>query len=101
MEELLDWLRHQNSSVRVFSQFCEKALALRSTEPQHAAMARLLANLAGNFSEAYYGEPLTLDVANRALARLAEIVARAVRANSAGPPQQMELLNEIGRMELN
>jgi hypothetical protein len=55
MEELLDWLRHQNSSVRVFSQFYEKALAVRATEPQHAAMARLLANLAGNFAEAYYG----------------------------------------------
>ncbi|MFY9769070.1 MAG: hypothetical protein WBX95_11360 [Xanthobacteraceae bacterium] len=52
MEEFLDWLRNQNSGVRMFSQFCEKALALCGREPQHAAMARLLANLADNFSEA-------------------------------------------------
>jgi hypothetical protein len=101
MDELVNWLRQQNSSVRVFSQFCEKALALRTAEPQHAAMARLLADLAGNFSEAYYSEPLPLDVADRALGRLTEIVDKAVRAKSAGSSQQIELLNEIARMELN
>lgn len=101
MDELLTWLRQQHASVRVFSQFCEKAMALRAKEPQHAALARLLADLAGNFSEAYFGEPLALDVAEKALARLTEIVEKAVRANSAGLPEQMALLNEIGRMELN
>ncbi len=101
MEELLNWLRQQNSSVRVFSQFSEKALALRAAEPEHAAMARLLADLAANFSEAYYGEPLPLDVAERALARLTELVDKAVRANAAGLPQQIALLNEIGRIELS
>jgi hypothetical protein len=101
MEELLDWLHRQSTSVRMFSQFCEKAHALRTTEPEHAAMARLLANLAGNFSEAYYSQPLTLDVAERALARLTELVDKAVRANADGPQQQIALLNELGRTDLN
>jgi hypothetical protein len=101
MQELLDWLRQQNGSVRVFSRFSEMALALRVKEPEHAALARLLADLAGNFSEAYYGEPLPLDVAERALARLTELVAKGVQANATGLPQQMALLNEIGASELN
>lgn len=101
MNELLDWLRRQTGSVRVFSQFCERAMALRAAEPERAALARLLADLAGNFSEAYYGEPLPLDVAERALARLTATVEKAVRAYSAELPQQMALLNEIGQMELD
>jgi hypothetical protein len=101
MEELLDWLHQQNGSVRVFSRFSEMALGLRAKEPEHAALARLLADLAGNFAEAYYGEPLPLDVAEGALAKLTELVEKGVKANAAGLPQQMSLLNEIGLMELN
>jgi hypothetical protein len=100
VEELLDWLRQQKTGVRVLSQFSEKALALRAKEPQHAAMARLLASLAGNFSEAYFGEPLELDVAERALARLTALVEKALQAESAGLPQQMAVLNEIATAEL-
>jgi hypothetical protein len=100
MDELLQWLRQQDASVRVFSQFCEKALALRANEPQHAAMARLLASVAGNFSEAYYGEPLALDVAARALARLTALVEKAVQADAAGLSQQMVVLNEIATTDL-
>ena len=95
MDELLGWLRAQSAGVRVFSQFCEKAMELRSKEPKHAAMARLLADLAGNFSEAYFGEPLPLDVAERALARLTALVEKAVAANAASAAQQMAVLNDI------
>lgn len=99
MNELLNWLRGQTGSVRVFSQFADKALALRAKDPEHAALMRLLADLAGNFSDAYFGEPLPLDVAEQALARLTGLVEKAVQAHSAGLPQQMALLNEIGRLE--
>lgn len=101
MDELLQWLRQQTVSVRVFSQLCEQALALRTKEPQHAAMARLIATLAGNFSESYFSEPLPLDVAERALARLTELVEKAVRARAAALPEQMALLNELAMAELN
>ncbi|HEY7248406.1 MAG TPA: hypothetical protein VH678_31475 [Xanthobacteraceae bacterium] len=100
MDELLQWLRQQTAGVRVFSQFCEKALALRGSEPQHAAMARLLATLAGNFSEAYFSEPLPLDVAERALVRLTALVENAVRARAAGLAEEMSLLNELAMAEL-
>ena len=99
MNELLDWLRRQNGSVRVFSQFSEMALALRTREPDQAALARLLANLAGSFSDAYFGEPLSIDVAQRALARLIELVDKAARASSAGPERQVALLNEIALID--
>ncbi len=100
MEELLGWLRQQSTSVRVFSQFCEKALALRSKEPQHAALARLLATLAGNFSEDNYGQPLPVDVAKHALTQLTDLLEKAVKANAAGPQQQLALLNEIAQLDL-
>jgi hypothetical protein len=100
MNELLEWLRQQDTSVRLFSQFCEKALALCAKEPQHAAMARLLASVAGNFSETYFGEPLALDVAERSLARLTGLVEKAVQANSADLPQQIAVLNEIALTDL-
>ncbi len=100
MDELLQWLRQQTASVRVFSQFCEKALALRGIEPQHAAMARLLATLAGNFSEAYFSEPLPLDVAEHALVRLTALVDKAMRARACGAAEQMALLNELAVAEL-
>ncbi len=100
MEELLGWLRQQSASVRVFSQFCEKALALRTAEPEHAALARLLATIAGNFSEENYGEPLPVDVAKHALTQLTGLVEKAVKANAAGPQQQIALLNEIAQIEL-
>jgi len=74
MNELLDWLRLQKGGVGTYTQFCQKALALRASQPEHAALARLLADLAGRFADAYGGEPLPLDVAERALNRLTRLV---------------------------
>ena len=54
-----------------------------------------------NFSEAYYYEPLALDVAQRALARFTAVVEKAVEAKSAGLPQQMAVLNQIASAELS
>jgi hypothetical protein len=101
MEELLEWLQHHNIGVGTLSLFCEKALALRAKEPEHAALARLLASLAGDFAKKYFGEPLLLDVAEQALARLTSLLEKAVRAKSAGPAQQLALLNEIAMTELD
>ena len=100
MNELLEWLRLQKGGVGTYAQFCQKALALRASQPEHAALARLLADLAGRFADTYDGEPLSLDVAERALNRLTRLVERAVRVNSAGLPEQVALLNEIGLAEL-
>ena len=101
MNELLDWLRLQKGGVGTYTQFCQKALALRASQPEHAALARRLADLAGRFADAYEGEPLPLDVAERALNRLTRLVERAVRVNSlACRNEQVALLNEIGLAEL-
>jgi hypothetical protein len=98
--ELLDWLRNQKGGVGTYTDFQNRALALRSVDTRNAALARLLADLAGRFADAYDGEPLSVGVANEALARLTSYVEKAVQANSASPEEQLALLNEIGLAEL-
>src|SRR5262245_33189886 len=101
MNELLDWLRLQKGGVGTYTQFCQKALAHWASQPSHAALDRLPADVAGHFADAYDGEPLHLDVAERALNRLSRLVERAVRVNSlACRNEQVALLNEIGLAEL-
>jgi hypothetical protein len=100
MNELLQWLQLQSGSIRALIQFQQQALALRSAEPEHAALMRLLADLAARFVETYDGEPLPADVAERALARLIQFVEKAVRVRSASPSEQLALLNNIGLAEL-
>ena len=100
MNELLDWLRSQNCSRRTYVQFCDKALMLRSAEPDHAALARLLADIAGRFAKSYDGEPLPVSVAERAFVRLTGRVEKALRVRSLGLPEQVAFLNEVGSAEL-
>jgi len=100
MKALLQWLTLQSASIHTLTQFQEQAVALRSVEPERAACLRLLADLASRFVETYDGAPLPADVADRALIRLTELVELAVRASSAGPAEQLTLLNRIGLAEL-
>ena len=53
MNELLNWLLQQKGSLRTYVEFQDRALALRADAPEHAALLRLLADLAGRFVEAY------------------------------------------------
>ncbi len=100
MNELLTWLRAQQVGVRTCTEFQERALALRAAEPQQAALLRLLADLAGRFVDRYYDQPLSIDVAARALDTLTGFVTRAVDRTAAGPGEMLALLNEIGTAEL-
>lgn len=100
MNELLVWLGSQKGGVGTYTEFQNKALALRSEDAQNAAVARLLADLAGRFADAYDGEPLSVGVASEALGRLKGYVAKAAEAKSASPAEQLALLNEIGLAEL-
>lgn len=100
MDKLLQWLRLQEGGAGTYAQFRQQALALRTTEPEHAAMLRLLADLAGRFADAYDEERLPIEVSQRVLARLTGLVEKAVQIRSAESSQQIALLNEIGLAEL-
>ncbi|TCR61355.1 hypothetical protein [Bosea sp. BK604] len=100
MNELLNWLLLQKGGIRTYLEFQNRALDLRASEPEHAALLRLLADLAGRFAEAYDGEPLSVDVAERALGQLSALLEKAIAPGAIGPAEHLALLNEIGQAEL-
>jgi hypothetical protein len=101
MEDLLQWLRREKGGAATYAQFREKALALRHQEPEHAALLRLLAEIAGRFADAYDEERLPLELSKAVLAHLTSLVEKAVVIEAAGDPRrELALLNEIGFAEL-
>lgn len=100
MNELLDWLQQQKGSLRTYVEFQDRALALRADAPEQAALLRLLADLAGRFVEAYDRQPLSAEIAARALDRLTDFLGRAANGNTADPAGRIALLNQIGASEL-
>jgi hypothetical protein len=100
MNELLNWLLQQKGSLRTYVEFQDRALALRADAPEHAALLRLLADLAGRFVEAYDRQPLSAEIAGRALDRLANLLGKAVEGSTTDPKTQLALLNEVGLSEI-
>jgi hypothetical protein len=100
MNELLNWLLQQKGSLRTYVEFQDRALALRAGAPEHAALLRLLADLAGRFVEAYDRQPLSAEVAGHSLDRLANLLGKAAAGSAADPKSQLALLNEVGVSEL-
>lgn len=95
MNELLDWIRAQKGGIDTYLGFQRRALALRSEQPDHAAVCRLLADLAGRFVDNYYGEPLPADVSDKALANLRECLEGSLEAYQHGRESYIQYLNEI------
>lgn len=100
MDELLLWLKDQNGGIGTYTEFQRRALAMLSSEPEHAALIRLLADMADRFVNAYEGEPLSFDVADRALGKLIALVEQAVSADAGSSAERIASLNEVGRAEL-
>jgi hypothetical protein len=100
MNELLNWLLQQKGSMNTYLEFQGRALELRAAEPEHAALLRLLADLAGRFAEAYDRRPLPLDVAEGALQQLTGLIEQALAPGAAAPAARLALLNRIGAAEL-
>jgi hypothetical protein len=86
--------------MNTYLEFQGRALELRAAEPEHAALLRLLADLAGRFSEAYDSRPLPLDVAEGALQQLTGLIEQALAPGAADPADRLALLNRIGAAEL-
>jgi hypothetical protein len=100
MDELLHWLKQQNSGIRTFGGYQQRAAALGETDQANAAHYALLSALAGHFVAAYDGAPLPAEVAARAYARLVSLTEEA-RTSMSGPASaKLAFLNTIAAAEL-
>jgi hypothetical protein len=100
MEELSIWLEEQNGGMRTYLEFQQKVSLLSKRDASNSALYALMGLIAQRFYQAYDGEPLPVDAANEALARLRSIVANARQAMQSSAQDQLRLLNELAGLEL-
>ena len=100
MEELSIWLEDQNGGMRTYLEFQQKVSILSKRDASNSALYALMGLVAQRFYQAYDGEPLPVDAANEALARLRAVVADARQAMQASAQDQLGLLNELAGLEL-
>jgi hypothetical protein len=75
LRDLQMWLAGQHHGLRTFKTFQDKLTTLSRREPGQRALYALLGHLVGRYVEAYDEEPLPVATADRAHARLVELVA--------------------------
>ncbi|MCZ7658159.1 MAG: hypothetical protein M5U07_10000 [Xanthobacteraceae bacterium] len=100
MDELLVWLKQQNSGIRTFSGYQQRAVSLGETDQANAAHYVLLGGLAGHFINAYNGAPLPADVAARAFSKLVAYTEHARKSLAAPASEKLAFLNSIAAAEL-
>jgi hypothetical protein len=100
LSKLLEWMEAQKGGVATFYEFQRRTLQLRAGNRDHAALLRLLADMAGRFADAFDGEPLEVSIASQALDRLTGHVRRAVGLVPDRMQAHLDLLNEVASMEL-
>ncbi|PWB57512.1 MAG: hypothetical protein C3F17_20415 [Bradyrhizobiaceae bacterium] len=100
MDELLHWLKQQNSGIRTFSGYQQRAIVLGEADQSNAAHYALLSALAGHFVSAHSGVPLSADVAGRALTQLVSYTEDARKSIGTSSPEKVVFLNTIAAAEL-
>lgn len=100
MDELLQWLKQQNSGIRAFTGFAQRTAQLGETDQANAAHYALLGALAGQFVAAYNGVPLPVDVASRAYARLVAHTEAAKNSIAGSASEKLAFLNDVAATEL-
>lgn len=100
MEDLLAWLKEQNGGIGTYFGLQQRAQKFVATDPEHAAVFQLLSNLAGRFASSYEDEPLPVDVAQSALARITELVEQAALSTNSPPEDRLRILNQIASTDL-
>lgn len=100
MEELSIWLNDQNGGMRTYLEFQQKVSTLSKRDAPNSALYALMGLVAQRFYQAYDGEPLPVDAATEALARLRAVVADAADAKQSNAQDQLRLLNELAGLEL-
>jgi hypothetical protein len=100
MDELLHWLKQQNSGIRTFTGYQQRTQALSETDHANAAHYVLLSALAGQFVSSYNGVPLPADVAARAYSRLVSLTEEAQKSMAGSASEKLAFLNKLAAAEL-
>jgi hypothetical protein len=100
MEELVEWFKQHNGSVRTFITCQQRTNRLACEFPEDAALFQLLSRLAERFAISYEDMPLPADTAERAFAQFLSILERAAATTAGSAAERIGLLNEIARSEL-
>ncbi|MBN8944745.1 MAG: hypothetical protein J0H01_34890 [Rhizobiales bacterium] len=100
MNDLLAWLKLQNTGIGTYIEFQKRTLRLAAGSTEQTALFQLLAQLAGRFVIAYEDMPMDVAIAERALARLTRLVEAAAKSPGLSASEQLRLLNEIASADL-
>ncbi len=100
MGEFTDWLSQQHHGLKTYKAFRQTLLDRASSDANHRALYRLLAGLTEEYIARYDAEAVPVEVAEETYRHLLEIVARAEKALTASPPQQIQILNELAAEKL-
>jgi hypothetical protein len=77
MSELHSWLSTQHHGLKTYKSLKQKLIGRASADPWHAALYRLLALMIDPYIDSFDEEPLSVDVADKAFARVLDIVRYA------------------------
>ena len=98
MNDLFAWLSQQHHGLGTFRTFQRKLDDLIEAEPEHRALCRLLAGVAGRYIETFDEKPLPVAVADGAHQRLLELVQGLDL--QAGAERRLADLNRVAACEL-
>lgn len=100
LKDILAWMGKRSGGAHTYLEFQQRMQAASLEHRGNAAAARLLADLAGRFVDAYDGQPLPVGVASDAYARLTNYVERAAAIEGLSADAKLDFLNELGSAEL-
>jgi hypothetical protein len=107
MNELIGWLKDQNEGVCTYTGLQQRAHAMASSNPEassnpdEAALFRLLAALAARFASSYDDMPLPANIARPAFERVMTLAEEALTTVDGTAQEKLAVLNEIARADLN
>src|SRR4051794_11477347 len=98
LHDLRSWLAEQHHGLRTFKTFQDKLNSLSGREPGQRALYALLGHLVGRYVEAFDEEPLPVATADRAHARLVELVTSLDL--EAGTDRHLADINRVAACDL-
>ena len=100
MSELHSWLSTQHHGLQTYKSLKQTLIGRASTDPERAALYRLLASMIDPYIDLFDEEPLPVDVADEVFARVLDIVRYAEDLASRGSADQIQALNKVAAVEL-
>lgn len=101
MNELIGWLKEQNEGVCTYIGLQQRAHGLALSNPDEAALFRLLGVLAARVASSYEDMPLPANTARSTYERVTTLAEEALRAMDGTAQEKLAILNEIARTDLN